>query len=304
MNTPRKHHYVPQFYLRNFACDAARTRIETVSRINGRAIWEARSISGIGHEEDLYVHTSNGVPICVEAAINSQVEQPISASDTWKKLSGKQEHLLDKSDKSVLYALVRHLEVRNPHYFRGLEDLSKDALDTANPHYSEDERRMYSFLRANPDVAKAFHNTMSSSLEWGMQEYRYACITVIRAKKEFFTSTNPVLIAPSLPHPLQRLLPGMKPYATILPLTRNAAVHMVIADFGDVFMNIEVSDDVVKGINRHYVGQFAAFDTLRHLVIPRQKLIEEMAWAKYGLVRDTPLKVVFMKSVAIGSSSQ
>lgn len=52
MNDPRDHHVVPQFFLRNFAADEARTKVTTVAKSGSRAVWKQRSIKGIGVERD------------------------------------------------------------------------------------------------------------------------------------------------------------------------------------------------------------------------------------------------------------
>jgi hypothetical protein len=113
----RNHHYVPRFYLRNFAVDTAKRRIATVTKHGSIAVWAERSIDRLGFERDLYVHFRGGVPISVEDTINKRIETPISKSDTWAKITSGRTDALDRSDKPILYALIRHLEARTPHYF-------------------------------------------------------------------------------------------------------------------------------------------------------------------------------------------
>lgn len=55
LDTPRDHHYVPHFYLRNFAFDPAKRRVKTVGKHGSPAIWSERSIGRIGFERDRYV---------------------------------------------------------------------------------------------------------------------------------------------------------------------------------------------------------------------------------------------------------
>ncbi|MCP4099361.1 MAG: DUF4238 domain-containing protein [Planctomycetaceae bacterium] len=55
MSIPRKHHYVSQFYLRNFAVDPERKKITTVAKYGSTAVWSKRSIKNLGYESDLYV---------------------------------------------------------------------------------------------------------------------------------------------------------------------------------------------------------------------------------------------------------
>jgi hypothetical protein len=82
MNDPRHHHYVPQFYLRNFACDPEKKKVRTLAKNGDYAVWAERSIEGLGFERDLYVHSYAGIPVSVESTINRSIETPISQSDT------------------------------------------------------------------------------------------------------------------------------------------------------------------------------------------------------------------------------
>ncbi len=87
---PRKHHYVPQFYLRNFATDSRKLTVQAVAKHGARAIWGEKEIRGIGYQEDFYVHTVNGSPFSVETHLNRTLETPIAESDTWAKISSGQ----------------------------------------------------------------------------------------------------------------------------------------------------------------------------------------------------------------------
>ena len=93
-NEPRDHHYVPQFFLRNFAVDEAKARITTVGKHGSMAVWGERSIESLGYERDFYVHLRAGIPVSAETDINRRVETPISQSDTWAKIvSGRMRRL-------------------------------------------------------------------------------------------------------------------------------------------------------------------------------------------------------------------
>lgn len=147
---PRDHHYAPQFYLRNFAVDPERRKIATVAKNNAMAIWSVRSIEGLGYERDFYVHMTHGAPVSVETRINRRLETPISASDTWAKIASGRADALDRSDRAVLYALVRHLHARTPHAretTRQMAEMAKSA-DREIP-FSRGERAMYAAMRAS-----------------------------------------------------------------------------------------------------------------------------------------------------------
>jgi hypothetical protein len=204
-NAPRDHHYVPQFYLRNFAVDPEKKKVTTVAKHGPLAIWAKRSIERLGYERDLYVHLRGGVPISVESAINKRIETPISKSDTWAKIASGQTEALDRSDKAILYALIRHLEVRTPHYQATILKLAQFATsrDSAIP-FTDEERELYAFLRANPDQAKATFNFMSASLEWTEESFAGSGLSIFRSPVPLRSSTTPVLSASAPPHPALR----------------------------------------------------------------------------------------------------
>src|SRR6267154_3834119 len=184
MNAPRDHHYVPQFFLRNFAVDSERKKLTTVAKHGGRAVWAERSIAHLGYARDLYVYFRGGVPVSVETRINEHIEIPISKSDTWAKIASGRADALDRSDKPILYALIRHLEARTPHYLATQLELARLA-GQANSEipFTDEEREQYAQMRANPALAKEFFNYMSASTAWTEAAYRVAGITIVRTAK-------------------------------------------------------------------------------------------------------------------------
>lgn len=124
MDDPHDLHVVPEFFLRNFAIDEARTKVTTLAKEGAVAVWMERSIKSIGYERDFYVHMQGNRPISVETDINRTVETPISRSDTWAKIVGGRSADLDQTDRPILYSLVRHLEGRTPHYLQTSAELA------------------------------------------------------------------------------------------------------------------------------------------------------------------------------------
>ena len=124
-NHPRDHHYVPQFFLRNFAVDPEQKKITAVTKHGSRAVWANRSIESTGFARDLYVHMQGGIPVSVETAINEGIETPISQSDAWAKIACGRADALDSSDKPILYALIRHLEARTLTIWRQRRNLPR-----------------------------------------------------------------------------------------------------------------------------------------------------------------------------------
>jgi hypothetical protein len=296
-NPPRNHHYVPQFFLRNFAVDPNKKKLTTVAKHGSLAVWSKRSIEQLGFERDLYVHLRRGVPVSVESAINKRIETPISESDTWAKIISGRTDALDRSDKPILYALIRHLEARNPHYLATAIELAELASSfDSDISFTDEERERYAFERANPNRAKTTFNLMSSSLAWTEKSFSGAGLSIFRSPIPLRSSTTPVLALRAPEHPALRLpLPGMVPYQLILTLNTTTIASLVLADFDDAFGNTEINVDVARVFNRHFVGQFAYFKHVRHLITDRHNLAADMTWAPYELVDDTERKVTFRR---------
>ncbi len=294
---PRDHHYVPQFYLRNFAVDPERRKIATVAKNGHLAVWSVRSIRGLGYEQDLYVHDRDGVPVSVEARINRRLETPLSASETWRKISGGHAEALGPEDRPVLYALVRHLQSRTPHARNTVRRLSQMAAspDSEIP-FTDEERRMYAAIRRSPD---AYMNAMASSLEWTAREFDSCGISIFRSPISLKTATTPVLSVKAPDHPALALdLPGMTPFAFVLPLDPHTLVMLALGDFDGHFGNQAISPLEAQGYNQQYVGQFAFFPMIRHLITGREDLIQTLTWAPYDLVEEENRRIVFRRRPA------
>lgn len=298
---PHNHHYVPQFYLRNFASDTARSKLRTVGKNGDHAVWAERSIEGIGFERDFYVHMEDGVPVSVETEINTRFETPISRSETWSKVTAGRSDLLDRTDKPLLYALVRHLEVRSPHFLAIQQELTRLAADDSSEvPFTDQERRHFAVLREEPNVAKALLNTMTADVNWSRGQYEGAGMYVMRSPIPLVTSSVPVITTSAPEHPgSENLPPGAVPHSLLLTLDPRTLVSLTIGAFsGAAFLNTEISVLTARALNRMYVANFAFFDSHRHLVAGREGLIDEMTWGPYDLVKDTPNKIVFRRRPA------
>ncbi|HEX8224636.1 MAG TPA: DUF4238 domain-containing protein [Allosphingosinicella sp.] len=295
---PRDHHVVPQFFLRNFASDESRTKVTTLSKEGAFAIWKERSIKGIGYERDFYVHMRGGRPVSVETDINRSVETPISQSDTWAKIVAGRSEELDRSDRPILYSLVRHLEARTPHYLHTGEELAIMAADpSSSMEFTDEERDMYAFIRANPGFAKTMFNAMA--LHSFADDYDRSLIQVARSPVPLRTSTTPVLPSPAPAHAAMDLpLPGMVPFQRALAVDPWTLILVVVGNFDGAFVNNEMPIDIAHGFNRTVAGQFSHFPMVRHMVCGRDRLVDDMTWAQYELVTDTQAKVAFRRRPA------
>ncbi|MDQ0314604.1 DUF4238 domain-containing protein [Amorphus orientalis] len=300
MSTPRDHHYIPQFYLRNFAVDPDKKKVNTVAKNGAMAVWAKRSIESLGFERDLYVSLSKGVPISVETEINKRIETPISQSDTWTKITSGRTDTLDKADKPIIYALIRHLEARTPKYKQTISELSQMAVNKGNEiAFTDEERKHYAYLNANPNELKTLHNLMSLFVGWEKEEYIRSSLTICRSPIPIRTLSAPVMAISAPPHPALDLpLPGMVPFQLILALDPKTVAILVRGDFGDSFMNIEIDEMTARGLNRNFVGHFSHFNSINHLISDRNGLIEDMTWAPYDLIEESERRIKFRRREA------
>jgi hypothetical protein len=90
-------------------------------------------------------------------------------------------------------------------------------------------------------------------------------------------------------------LPGMTPYQLVLTLNPTTLVSLVLGDFDGAFSNQLIDSPTARGFNRHFAGQFAKFDAVRHLISSRDNLVDDMTSASYDLIDDTPRKIMFRR---------
>lgn len=296
-NEPVDHHYVPQFLLRNFATDATRLRVNSIAKHGDRAVWKERSIKGIGFEKNLYVHFSRGAPVSVETDVNRNIETPISESQTWQKIADGRPEELEASDKPILYALVRHLNSRTPHFRKTIDELEALANDPfAEMEFSAEEREQYAFLKSDPEFKSALMDRMASDTSWQAEAFEGALVMVWRSPVALRTGTTPVLSLPAPADPRIRLDgPGIVPTQLVAALSPLVAISVVLGGFEDDFQNIEIGADAAMGLNRSYIGQFAHFEQMRHVICERDGLEAEMLWAHYTLETASPSRMVFRR---------
>lgn len=285
-NEPRDHHYAPQFYLKSFASDPAGRKINTLSKNGHVLVWAQRSIKSIGVERDLYIHTTNGTPVSVEAAIGGRIESPISGSETWRKIVSGNSSSIDKSDKLILYSMIRHLEARTPHYRETFAELVKMSYDpNSEVRLSEEERLIYRSIGKSQNMRDTILNKMAATLEWTEHNFKGAALQILRSQKPFRSSTTPVfaLRIPNLPG-IQLPYSNMTPFQLVLPLNPYTAAVLIMGDFDGAFENIEVPDLAVAGLNRHRAGWFCHFPKVNHLITGQDDLEADLKWANHELV--------------------
>jgi hypothetical protein len=151
------------------------------------------------------------MPVSVETLINNRIETPISQSDTWAKIASGRTDAIDRADKAILYALIRHLEARSPHYFATTMELAHLANSRDNDiPFSEDEYEQYAAFRTHPEKAKEIFNLMALSLEWTEKNFMGSGLAIFRSPIPLRSSSIPVMSIKAPYHPSLHLpLAGM-----------------------------------------------------------------------------------------------
>ncbi len=294
---PKRHHYVPQFFLRNFAIDQQKKKVMALHKHGERAVWAKKSIKSIAYEHDLYVHMDGSTPVSVEEKINTDLETPISQTDTWEKISSGAIADLDESDRAVLYSLVRNFEARTPHYRNTLRELSLLAgRPDSGMNFSDDEMTMYAELRANPRLMSEVVNELASSIAWTAREFLSCGISVLRVREPVFVCSTPVHVMKTPDHPnLRATQVGLTPYNSLMPLTPNAYVSLSLGDFDGAFLNQLVDADVEMGLKRQIVSQFSFWPIVQHMICTSDALIDHLKWAGYNCTSDLKTKKTFVR---------
>ena len=295
-NEPRDHHVLPRFFLKNFAINEARTRVRpSLRKAEWPSGWRGRS-RGWVTSATLRAHPTGPPGFCRDPHQPHDRDTYLAKRHMGKIASGRSD-VLDKSDRPVLYALVRHLEARTPLYLATGDELSEMAADPdSDIPFTDEERRMYKLRRANPNFAKLMFNSLATR-RFDERDFDSALILVWRSPFRLRTSTTPVITVPAPWHAAMDLpLPGMVPFQRVLTVNPYTVVTVVVGDFSGQFSNQMMDEEMAAATNRWFADNFARFPIVRHLVTGRDRLIEDMTWAPYEVVSDTPAKVVFRRT--------
>ncbi len=205
-NEPKKHHYVPQFYMRQFACRTDCKKVMTLERHRNVVVANPKSIEGIGYEDHLHDYEVDGVRASIEGDINKAIETPFSRSETWRKVSSGRSASLDQSDRFPIYGFARHLQRRNLATLCFIESQhARYRAGELEDELTDEERDYHAWLAENPGAAHEMFragamNTMLSDDAAAINVM--VCQTPIPLR----TSTNPTLMISSPGRQCNRVL--------------------------------------------------------------------------------------------------
>jgi Protein of unknown function (DUF4238) len=132
MNEPRKHHYIPQFYLRNWA--GSDGRVVCYKRIQTGAILEERvTPRSTGYERDLYTleHLPEDLRQAIEKTVTADVDNRAAVA-LQKMVAAKGAGTLTAEDRLAWAQFIVSLPIRNPEAVADIKGTStKSGLEVA-----------------------------------------------------------------------------------------------------------------------------------------------------------------------------
>lgn len=149
-NQPKRHHYVPQFYMQRFASGDDPNKVMTLERHGRMLAADRKSIVSIGYEEGLHDFEEDGVSRSVEGEINKVIETPFSASRTWGKIENGACADLTASDSLPIYGFARHLQRWNLATLRFMEAENARFRAGELTDLTAEERAMHERLANTP----------------------------------------------------------------------------------------------------------------------------------------------------------
>lgn len=285
-NAPKRHHYVPQFYLRRFALVDDPHKVRVLEQHGELVVSDRKSIDRIGYEERFHDYDDRGTTASIEAELNRTIETPFAGSSTWSKISSGAWESLDPRDRLPLYGFARHLQLRNLETLRFIE--AQNARFRAGDHDSDmtdEERAMHAWIASSLDNAHALFR--EGALDTTLPEDAQAInVMVCRSPITLRTSTSPA-VRILHPGPESALGPFFNPLRTWwLALDRECGVFIVTGG-PPGFSNSTMPADAARMVNRQYLVQLLKSRWVRYMIADDEFLGEDLAWAGYTLASQT-----------------
>lgn len=283
---PKRHHYVPQFYLRRFACSEDANKVRVLERHGDVLVTDLKSIARIGYEDSMHDFVEEGVPGSIEGQINRVIETPFSNSPTWKKITDNACANLDEADKIPIYGFARHLQRRNLETLRFIETESArfkaGALDAG---LTAEEREMHEWIAASAENVHAIfrEGAMDTDIPADAAAIN---VMVCHSPIPLRTSTNPTLMisAPGRQSIFGDFFNNLRTWW--LTLDRHCGAF-IVAGGPPEFTNSAMPADAARVINRQYLVQHGNSLTVRYMIGDDPYLDDDLEWAGFRLDRRT-----------------
>lgn len=284
-NAPKRHHYVPKFYLRRFACVDDLNKVTVLERHRDILIADRKSIDGIGYEERLHDYVYDGAPASIEGDLNKVIETPFSSSPTWSKISSGNCASLDASDRLPIYGFAQHIQRRNLETLRFIDaEHARFLAGELDGDLSDEERDMHEWMTASLGGAHALFR--AGALETMLPADADAIkVMVCRASIAFRTSTNPAVV---ISHPGQDSVFG-EMFNSLRTWWLTLDKHwgaFIIAGGPSGFSIREVPVEVARVVNRQYLVQFIKGGA-RYLLADDDFVGLDLEWAGFAFEQRT-----------------
>jgi hypothetical protein len=285
-NAPWRHHYVPQFYLRRFACADDINRVVVLEQHGDRLVSDRKSIGGIGYEEYLHDYDDGGRPASIEGDLNRLIETPFSNGPTWSKINGGMCDALDAGDALPLYHFARHLQRRNLEtlqFIRAEHERvqAKDKIGEMN----EEKREMHRWIEASAGNAHALFRAGAVDMLEPADASRIN-VMLCRSPIALRSSTNPTLIVsfPGRQSVFGDFFNNLRTWW--LSLDRHWGVF-IVAGGPSGFSKSDLPADSARVINRQYLIQHQNSLSVRYLIADDSYVAEDLEWVGYRIEQKT-----------------
>ncbi len=284
-NEPKKHHYVPQFYMRRFALNADANKVMTLERHRDLVVAAPKSIDGIGFEDHLHDYDLDGRLASIEGDMNTAIETPFSRCKTWRKISSGQSESLDQSDRFPIYGFARHLQRRNVATLRFIDSQhARYQAGELEGELTNEERAYHAWLAESPGAA---HETFRAGAMDTMLPDDADAINVMicHAPIPLRTSTNPTLTI-SFPGHQSIFGPMFNSLKTWWLTLDPHCGALIIAGGPPGFSSSAIPAEIAQVINRRYLTQFLLGDA-RYILADDDLIQGDLEWAGFVLDKRT-----------------
>ncbi len=276
---PREHHYVPQFYMRRFACADDKNKVRTLERYGQTLVADRKSIERIGYENHLHDFVESGEPGSIELDLNKVIETPFSNGRTWCKIVAGDYAALDRIDGLSIYGFARHLQRRNLATLRFMETEHARYLAGQLNGISTEGHAMHRWLAETPGGAHQIFRAgaMDTTLPADADAIN---IIVCRAPIPFRTTTNPTLVVsqPGVPSVMGPFFDNLRTWW--LSLDHNCGAF-ITAGGPPEFSIANVPAEVARIINRRYLVQMLHGEA-RYMIADDSSLEADLKWAGFA----------------------
>jgi len=274
---PKRHHYLPQFYLKGFSQDNSHLYIFDKKIIKDEIRFRYQTTEKIAFENNLYTYTTKDLKTeTLEdffSLIEGKAKKVISKLEKKEEITPRQRGHLAlfiallwyrtptwKSETLGMQSELAEKMIRSRYHFPQQKELMKDFFKKEGKHLTDEELDDLIDFAVNPKRSKIVMDFppgywIKQMLELADKTYVYLAhcgweVKHATKKYAFITSDNPVLLIPSEePHPFYGfglLTPGVK---KTIPLTASMYLAMHEPNKELILFHTEADKEFYKQAN-------------------------------------------------------